>query len=167
MNKIRLNTYSKKDCLIFFSIKAESVFPRIRFSENPFSGILYAIKVWTVAILIPFFFIRFAAKFSSVFLSTSFFTTTLSMKHLFCSWDPFIITFLTEAAIQRCSWENVFWKHAANLQENTHVEVWFQQVALQLYWNCTSAWVHSASALLRIFSECLFLRTSLDGCSCS
>ena len=28
-----------------------------------------------------------------------------------------------EAAIQRCSCKNVFWKYAANLQENTHAEV--------------------------------------------
>ena len=32
----------------------------------------------------------------------------------------------TEAAVQRCSEEKVLWKHAANLQENTHAEVWFQ-----------------------------------------
>ena len=31
-----------------------------------------------------------------------------------------------EAATQRCSKEKVFWKHAANLQENTHTEVQFQ-----------------------------------------
>ena len=31
-----------------------------------------------------------------------------------------------EAAVQRCSYENVFWKYAANLQENTHAEVQFQ-----------------------------------------
>ena len=32
----------------------------------------------------------------------------------------------TEAAIQRCSVEKVFWKYAANLQENNHAEVRFQ-----------------------------------------
>ena len=32
----------------------------------------------------------------------------------------------SEAATQRCSWEKVFWKYAANLQENTHAEVRFQ-----------------------------------------
>ena len=32
----------------------------------------------------------------------------------------------SESAIQRCPYENVFQKYAANLQENTHVEVWFQ-----------------------------------------
>ena len=26
----------------------------------------------------------------------------------------------SEAAVQRCSYEKVFWKYAANLQENTH-----------------------------------------------
>ena len=31
-----------------------------------------------------------------------------------------------EAVTQRCSYEKVFWKYAANLQENTHAEVWFQ-----------------------------------------
>ena len=33
-----------------------------------------------------------------------------------------------EAAIQRCSWEMVLWKYAANLQENTYVEVRFQKI---------------------------------------
>ena len=32
----------------------------------------------------------------------------------------------SEAAIQRCSWEKVFWKYAANLKENTRAEVRFQ-----------------------------------------
>ena len=32
----------------------------------------------------------------------------------------------SEAAIQRCSLEKVFWKYSANLQENTHAEVRFQ-----------------------------------------
>ena len=31
-----------------------------------------------------------------------------------------------EAALQRCSYKKMFWKYAANLQENTHAEVWFQ-----------------------------------------
>ena len=30
---------------------------------------------------------------------------------------------ISEAAIQRCSQENVFWKYAANLNENTLAEV--------------------------------------------
>ena len=48
---------------------------------------------------------------------------------LFSSWNPFNATgfFLyPEAAVQRCSEEKMFWKYAAILQENTHVEVWFQ-----------------------------------------
>ena len=32
----------------------------------------------------------------------------------------------TEAAIQKCSYEKVFRKYAANLQENTHAKVWLQ-----------------------------------------
>ena len=31
-----------------------------------------------------------------------------------------------EATLQRSYWEKVFWKYAANLQENTHAEVRFQ-----------------------------------------
>ena len=30
------------------------------------------------------------------------------------------------AALQRRSYKKVFWKYAANLQENTYAEVWFQ-----------------------------------------
>ena len=33
----------------------------------------------------------------------------------------------SEAAVQRCSKKNVFLKCAANLHENTHVEVWVQK----------------------------------------
>ena len=39
---------------------------------------------------------------------------------------------------KRCSFNKVFWKYVADLLENTHVEVWFQQK-----WNHTSAWVFS------------------------
>ena len=31
-----------------------------------------------------------------------------------------------EAVLRRFSYKKVFWKHAANLQENNHAEVWFQ-----------------------------------------
>ena len=34
-------------------------------------------------------------------------------------------------------------KYAGNLLENTHVECDFNKAALELYWNCTSAWVFS------------------------
>ena len=37
-----------------------------------------------------------------------------------------ILLQITEAAVNRCSLEKVFWKYAANLQQNTHAEVWFQ-----------------------------------------
>ena len=42
----------------------------------------------------------------------------------------------TEAALQSYSQEKVFRKYAANLQENTHAEVWF-------HWSCTSVRVFS------------------------
>ena len=32
----------------------------------------------------------------------------------------------SEAAVRGCSEEKVFWKYAANLQENTHAEVRFK-----------------------------------------
>ena len=32
----------------------------------------------------------------------------------------------TEAAVQMCSWEKVFWKYTAKLQENTHAKKRFQ-----------------------------------------
>ena len=50
---------------------------------------------------------------------------------------------MTEAAIQRCSIEKMFWKYAANLQENTHPKCNFNKIALQLYWNRTLTWVFS------------------------
>ena len=37
---------------------------------------------------------------------------------------------IPEAATQRCSQKKVFWKYAANLQENTHVEV-FKAILLR------------------------------------
>ena len=40
---------------------------------------------------------------------------------------------LFETAIQKCCYEKVFRKYAANLQQNTHVDVRFNKVALQLY----------------------------------
>ena len=33
---------------------------------------------------------------------------------------------ISKAATHRCSEEKVLLKYAANLQENTHAEVWFQ-----------------------------------------
>ena len=56
-----------------------------------------------------------------------------------------------------CCQEKVFWKYAANLQENAHAEVWFQESCLsQLYWYHTSPWVFSCKVpeyLQSIFLE--------------
>ena len=43
-----------------------------------------------------------------------------NVKKLFLCYE------ISEAATQRCSQEKLFWKYAANLQENTRAEVWFQ-----------------------------------------
>ena len=61
----------------------------------------------------------------------------LPLMHLLCLKTFLVVLFInsfvyilkpeiTEAATQRCSWEKVFWKYAANLHENTHAEVQFQ-----------------------------------------
>ena len=42
------------------------------------------------------------------------------------NWVPLVAGTEAETALQDCSQEKVFWKYAANLQENTHAEVWFQ-----------------------------------------
>ena len=62
---------------------------------------------------------------------------TIEKKNYLCEFNKFaektadwsINTYkflLTEAALQSCFYEKVFWKYSANLQENTHAEVWFQ-----------------------------------------
>ena len=57
----------------------------------------------------------------------------------------------SEAAVQRCFYEKVFWKYTANLQENTHATVQFNKDAKQHYWNRTSAWVCPPVNLQHIF----------------
>ena len=47
-----------------------------------------------------------------------------SVKLYFMYYSRVVI--ISEAAAQMCSQEKVFWKYAANLQENTHAEVWYQ-----------------------------------------
>ena len=51
--------------------------------------------------------------------------------------------FWAEAAFQRCSYEEVFWKYTANLQENTTPKCDFNKAAKQLYWIHILAWVFS------------------------
>ena len=48
--------------------------------------------------------------------------------------NPLLWSLFAEAALQWCSHERVFWKYTADIQENTHAEVW---LAKQLYWNHT------------------------------
>ena len=44
----------------------------------------------------------------------------------YASENLFLVYDISDAAHQRCSKEKLFWKYAANLQENTHAGVWFQ-----------------------------------------
>ena len=47
------------------------------------------------------------------------------------------LAIISEAATQRCSSEKVFWKYAANLQDNTHAEVWVFSCKLAVYFQNT------------------------------
>ena len=58
--------------------------------------------------------------------------------------------FLSNAALRRGSSEKVLWKYAANLQQNTHTEVWFH----------TSAWTPMFLNLLHIFKTLFYRNTS-------
>ena len=62
---------------------------------------------------------------------------------------------LPEAALHRCSYEKLFWKYAANLQENNRAEVWF----------ITLRHVCSPVNLLHIFRAPLYRKT-YGGCFC-
>ena len=44
---------------------------------------------------------------------------------------------MIEAAVQRCSQEKVFWKYAANLQENAHTEVQSNFIEITLRHRCS------------------------------
>ena len=48
-----------------------------------------------------------------------------------------------EAALRRCSNKKVFWKYAANLQDNTQPKRDFNKAAKQLYLNHISPWAFS------------------------
>ena len=64
---------------------------------------------------------------------------------------------IPEAAFERCSKEKVIWKYAANLQENTHVEAWFQQSCFEkgpkYVSGCCSKNLSTVRVKLIIFSE--------------
>ena len=75
-----------------------------------------------------------------------------------CNLESFLNNFCkTEAVVGRWSVKKVFWKHAANLEKNSHAEVWFQFATLLKSH-------FSVGFLLKIcrkFSEHLLLRTGL------
>ena len=70
-----------------------------------------------------------------------------------------IIAFITiaEAVTQRCCYEKVFWKYAANLQENTHGEVWFQYSCFATFLRNTSGWLLLQLSLLKLLLLSLLL----------
>ena len=49
----------------------------------------------------------------------------------------------TEAALKRCSYKSVSWKHAANLEENNHAEVWFHKTCETTLLKSHFTWVLS------------------------
>ena len=59
-------------------------------------------------------------------LQDYFFLLALRNKGKLFLFDITVIFEAPEAATQKCSLEKKFWKYAANLQENTYAEVWFQ-----------------------------------------
>ena len=63
-------------------------------------------------------------------------------KTLSASLKVFFVIQLTEAALQRWSWEKVFGRYSANLRENTHAEVWFQE-------SCKAKYVNKIATLLK------------------
>ena len=48
---------------------------------------------------------------------------------------------ILEAVLYRCSWEKVFWKYPANLQENTHA-------------TCEHSWILKATLLKSLWCGC-------------
>ena len=43
----------------------------------------------------------------------------------------------SQAALQRCSWKEVFWKYAANFLQNTHAVVWSNFIEITLQYGCS------------------------------
>ena len=58
------------------------------------------------------------------------------LKSLFCLLTSLLLLTVTsnipsETALHRYSYKKLFWKYAANLQENAHAEVWFIEIKLR------------------------------------
>ena len=85
---------------------------------------------------------------------SSFFNRTLNILGELLYFIVFwILNQQSEAAVQRCFWENMFWKYAANLQEKTNAEVQFQENCKATLWK----WHFGMGVLLQIF--CFFQNT--------
>ena len=51
---------------------------------------------------------------------------THNVKTVQCGIETLLFMGPAEAVLQRCSYEKVFWKYAANLQESNHSKLWLQ-----------------------------------------
>ena len=60
-----------------------------------------------------------------------------------------VVSRRSEAPLHSCFYKKVFWKYAANLQENTHVKVWFL-VELTAYFQSIFSYEQSGGLLLNI-----------------
>ena len=48
------------------------------------------------------------------------------LAFIYLTWDKVLSIISYRSSRPEVFLKNVFWKYAANLQENTHAEVWFQ-----------------------------------------
>ena len=61
----------------------------------------------------------------------------------------------SEAALQGCSYEKVFWKYTQQTYWRTPMlKCDFNKIALQLYWNHTSAWAFSCKFAVYFQNTC-------------
>ena len=90
-------------------------------------------------------------SFSGKFLIAEISSSKISCRKVF-----------SEATLQRCSYNRLLWKYAANLQENTHDKCDFNKVAKQLYWNHTSTWVFSCKFAAYLLHSCNRLSDALE-----
>ena len=112
-------------------------------------------NIWLKTIMNAFFSSQFAycplvwLFHNRTLNNVSFFFKRASSKRTFFYIIETFRGYLSEAAAQRCSLEKVFWKYAANLQENIHAKVWSQWsiIEITLRHGCTPV------NLLHIFRE--------------
>ena len=85
--------------------------------------------------------------------ANSLFSTFVSPSGIWCE-------SMSEAAVQRCSYEKVFWKYETNLQENTHAEKWISIKLQSNFIEITLQHKCSPSNLLHLFRTRFLENTS-------